>query len=112
MMKNYTLAEIKAICEAHKVDECEKCEIYDICMSTFQNAPEHWQIDSRELVKVVHAHWIPKNEYFSYCSNCDMEVIEVQSWFRYCPNCGAKMDAERSYPENPVDERWGDVEKL
>ena len=103
MLKNYTLAEIKAICEAHKNDECDKCELFDTCMNTLQSNPEHWQIDSRELVEVVHAHWIYTGRTNVYggeeikCSNCGdnfMVTERAKEHELYCRYCGAKMDAD------------------
>lgn len=52
------------------------------------------KITSRELISVVHGHWIGRGSE-QYCSECstdfDIYAYNVDS-FSYCPSCGAKMD--------------------
>ena len=100
MLKNYSLSEVKRICEAHTSTTCEGCELYYDCQREFARAPENWQIDaSRELAEVVHGHWIDdceEDSTYANCSNCGLQIDahENRGYHNYCPNCGAKMDAD------------------
>ena len=47
------------------------------------------QIDSGELVPVVHGRWERRGFFGHNCSNCGaLNDIDTN----YCPNCGAKME--------------------
>lgn len=85
----------------NKIEEnVTRFSTYNDCLVAYKMAEYMNRVDAEP---VIHAHWIPLDNYVSKCSKCgwlmksktpdDTLGCNVHNLvFRYCPSCGARID--------------------